>query len=185
MAKEKILIDYDEFHKHSCMLYEKLRIELRGASVVFIAMARGGWLATRILAAAFEENGNDSYAFSVSPTYKRHRTPDEYVDFDQELDSGSIARITELLHQGAKIVIVDSVCQTGREMLEVKNYLARIFEGADVRTCSTIAVEYLRSPESPWRSVAMTPDFFGILIKKDEMPYIDFPWEHSNYMYER
>lgn len=176
---KNIYVGYEEIHQSTSQLFAEMRNELPDQAVV-AALARGGWLVARIFAAALEEHNIESHTYSISPTYKKHRTPDEFVEMEQGLDNRSIQTIEKLVQQGAPIVAIDSVCQTGREMSATKNYLNDLFPNATVLTAAAILVKYESVPHAPWRNDAITPDFYGSLITEKEMPYIDFPWEYSS-----
>jgi len=177
---DKVYIGYDEVHKTTKTLFNKLIDSLAPRSVVLIAVARGGWVTSRILAASFEEKGIDNRTYSINVGYQQHGKPDEYVALTQALDDTSIEAISQLVNQSAPLIITDSVCQTGRELLVVKQYLQRVFPNAKIYLGVMNWVKYTQSLRTPWRSAKLDPDFYGSIIENEEMPYVEYPWEYSS-----
>jgi hypoxanthine phosphoribosyltransferase len=177
---DKIYIGYDEVHETTKSLFNKLKKGLTPHKVVLIAVARGGWATSRLLAASFEEEGVENRTYSINAGYQLHGTPDEYVALTQALDDTSIEAISQLVKQGAPLIIADSVCQTGRELLVIKQYLQSLFPNAKIYVGVMNWVKYRQSLRTPWRSAKLDPDFYGSVIESEQMPYVEYPWEYSS-----
>lgn len=174
-----IKTDYQDIHEHVGKLYKSIK-ESNVSDIIIIAVARGGWLVSRILAAYCEKDGMSCDSYSIAASYAKHRTPHEHVVLRQKLDDDSILRINQGLQKGAKIVIVDSVCQTGRELSAIRDYISDVFHSTQVLTAAIHVVKFKSCPSAPWRTVFLQPDYHGVLFEYDEMPYIDYPWEYTS-----
>ncbi len=174
-----IKISYEDTHEHTGKLYNAISAK-EFPCVVLVAMVRGGWLTARILAAHFEEAGVSCFSYNVAASYIDHRTPNEKAILKQKLDEESVDQIRQLISNGAKVIVVDSVCQTGREMIAIQDYLASLFGKESVFTAAMHMVQFNNCPSAPWRKICHKPDFIGVSFKYDEMPYIDYPWEYSS-----
>jgi hypoxanthine phosphoribosyltransferase len=175
----KVYVSYDQVHSDTRTLFEQLK-NVSPQGVILIAVARGGWITTRILAASYEEDGIENHSYSIDATYQNHGSPDEYAVLTQGLDEKAVEIIDNLLSRELPIVVVDSVCQTGRELVAVRDYLSSIFPNAKIVVAIMNWVKYKNVPQAPWRTAALAPDFYGSLIEMDQMPYVEYPWEYSS-----
>lgn len=178
-SMDRICIDYNRVHRDTKSLFDQLKHHTEKGAVL-VAVARGGWLTTRILAASYEELNIVNQSYSLSATYKNQGSVSERVELTQILDNRAILDIQASVDRGMAIVITDSVCQTGRELSVVKQYIRATFPKAKIYIVTMIQVQYKKSDRTPWRSVELTPDFYGSLIENEQMPYIEFPWEFSS-----
>lgn len=173
----RIFVGYERVHKDTKTLFTKLK-KVSSQGVILIPVARGGWPTARILAASYEEEGIENHSYSISATYKKHRTPNEYVVLTQTLDENAIKDIRAVIARNIPIV-VDSVSKTARELLAVQAYLQTTFPDAEIFTAVMNQVEYEQAPKTPWRTIELRPDFYGSLIKSTLSPYVEYPWEYS------
>lgn len=171
-------VEYDSVHGDMAVLYRKLSEATRGGAVI-IAIARGGWMTARILASFFEEDGIVSYSYSIGMAYQSEGLSHESVVITQGLDEIAFDAIRGFTNRGLPILIIDSVCHTGRELSTARDYVANLFPQACVMTAVMNLVDYVKSPRSPWRNVELRPDFFGTRIRNTHPSYIDYPWEHG------
>lgn len=176
---KKVYVNYDQVHRDTRNLYEQIE-PISPNGVILIAVARGGWITSRILAASYEENGIENHSYSIDATYINHGTANEYVSLTQSLDERAVNSIKALITKDLPIVVVDSVCQTGRELAAVTTYLKNTFPKANIYIAVMNWVKYEQSPRTPWRSAILIPDFYGLAIESDEMPYVEYPWEYSS-----
>lgn len=59
---KKVYVNYDQVHRDTRNLYEQIE-SISPNGVILIAVARGGWITSRILAASYEENGTENHSY--------------------------------------------------------------------------------------------------------------------------
>lgn len=155
--------------------------------VVLIALARGGWIPTRVLATVFEEKKIDSNCFSLSTKYIEIGTPQEHVIISQGLDSIAIKSLKESLNTSYNLWIIDAPYLMGNTASVARMYVRNILKNNDLGN-TPIHIGVLHwvtfniSPKAPWRKNAvLPPDAYGRFLKRDIKPYLIYPWEHSDF----
>ena len=162
-VKNFYAISYDELDT----LVEKLYSKIKKDSFVpdlMLAIARGGFLATRILSDLFESDNCAVDVFSI--------TIKHYLSIGKQ--NAKPVMLQELSHNifGLSILVVDDVSDTGDTLLFVKDYLTWL--GAkDIR----IATVFIKS------QTKFVPDYYEKEISQDT--WIVFPYERREIRYQQ
>ncbi len=180
----RLWFGYGDIHKHTAKLYEKMQSINPGPSVL-VAVGRGGWIPTRIVAASYESKNVSVSCFNVTVTYVNLGTPNEHVVLVQGLDQMAIDSLLQKAKNGHNIWIIDGPYLVGRSALFVKNYILGIFKKNKVDQKVRIGilhwVQFDSCPEAPWRKQALLePDAWGAKIHNSLKPYVEYPWEYSD-----
>ncbi len=177
--QNRIFFDYDQFHQDTGLLADSIADKSPDGAVL-VAVARGGWLATRLVSASLEEKGIDVACFSVGASYVDEGCPDEFVEITQGLDHRAKSKLTHAALKRCQLWTVDSVCNTGSAMLAVRNYLQEELLGVGVKTAAVHWSSFESNPDAPWRVPVLSPDAYGRKITTKHKPYVEYPWEYAS-----
>lgn len=180
----RLWYSYENVHEHSSTLYKNMQIVEPGAANL-IAIGRGGWIPTRIVAANFESDGIPVTCYSVGASYVRLGNPTECVELTQGLDRFTTKTLIQKTKASYSVWVVDGPYLAGRTVTLVKNYIQQILEkdGIDkiVRVGVLHWIQFDSCPEAPWRlQASVNPDAWGEKIHNTLKPYVEYPWEYGN-----
>ena len=181
---EDIWFSYADVHTLAENLFQKMRQEDQGP-VVMIAIGRGGWTPTRIVAAAFEEARIETLALSISLSYVDVGTPKEHVVMVQGLDEFAQELLVDRITRGHNVWLIDGPYAMGGTVTFAKDYLNTLlkeqgFQDRAIKVGVLHWVTFDHSPNARWRKAATSPpDAFGEKVHSKSKAYVHYPWEHS------
>jgi hypothetical protein len=105
------------------------------------------------------------------------------VAIKQSLDMKSIQNIKTSYRQGSSIWLIDGPLLTGRLIAKVKeNLISELDCFNDIKIGVLEWVKFTRCKEANWRKCAdFIPDAYGVKIMKTDKPYVEYPWEYTDY----
>lgn len=174
------MIPYSEVHSDSKLLFNEIR-KVQSGPTVLIALARGGWVPTRLVGASFESVGTSALTLSISVNYQGLGTPEERAVVTQGLDGRALNMLIGALDDGATVWLIDGPYGMGGVAAAGRSYLVKE-AGVAVSAVKVGALHWVRFENctpAPWRVAAKRPpDAYAREFVEFEKPYIDYPWEH-------
>jgi hypothetical protein len=176
----QLMIPYGDVHADSRLLYRGIR-KVDDGPVVLIALARGGWIPTRLVGASFDSDGASAPTLSISVNYQGLGTSTERAVLSQGLDARALTVLFHALESGASAWLIDGPYGMGGVATEGRRYLLEEVGVSEsvVKVGALHWVKFETCTPAPWRIAATRPpDAYARQFVEVEKPYIDYPWEH-------